>query len=132
MNVFYLDIQRVKQIHIFVMKQYGAGEQAGVKDENLLDSAVNRPMQSVFGEDAYPTLFDKAAALFHSLARNHCFYNGNNRTAFTATDTFLKKNGYKISVNTQTGEEFTLKVAQGQIETSEMANWFKQNCVSYE
>ncbi|MFD2624588.1 type II toxin-antitoxin system death-on-curing family toxin [Salibacterium salarium] len=49
----------------------------------------------------YPTLFEKDSALFESLARNHCFHNGNKRTPFAAVDTFLKKNGYKIKKMTQ-------------------------------
>ncbi|MNR61509.1 Toxin Doc [compost metagenome] len=62
------------------MKKMNDADQAGVKDHGLLESAVHRPQQSVFGEDAYPDLFDKAAALLESLVKNHCFHNGNNRT----------------------------------------------------
>lgn len=55
-----------------------------IKDVNLLDSAVNRPKQSAFGEDVYITICEKASALFHSLALNHAFHNANKRTAFTS------------------------------------------------
>jgi death-on-curing protein len=63
------------------------------KDLGLLDSAANRPFQTFGGEDLYPTIFGKAAALFHSLACNHCFFNGNKRTAVMALDLFLAANG---------------------------------------
>jgi death-on-curing protein len=69
----------------------GAG---GCRDINLLESAVGRPFQSAFGEDAYPTILEKAVALFHSLNSNHPFHDGNKRTAIIALDDFLVANGY--------------------------------------
>jgi len=66
----------------------------GLRDRGLLDSALNRPFQSAFGEDAYPTILQKAAALFHSLVANHCFVDGNKRTAVVALETFLTANDY--------------------------------------
>lgn len=64
------------------------------RDPALLDSAVNRPFQA-FGEtEFYPGIRSKAAALFHSLACNHCFFNGNKRTALVTLDMFLTVNSY--------------------------------------
>jgi death-on-curing family protein len=60
----------------------------------LIESAVARPFHSAFGQDAYPTIIDKAAELFHSLISNHPFYNANKRTAVIAFDHFLMANGY--------------------------------------
>jgi len=65
---------------------------AEYRDHRLVESAANRPFQSAFGQDAYPTLVEKAAALFHSLIANHCFHNGNKRTAVMALDCFLLAN----------------------------------------
>ena len=62
------------------------------RDKGLLDSAVNRPFQSAFGEDAYPEILEKAAALFQSLIANHPFANGNKRTAIIVLQTFLVAN----------------------------------------
>jgi len=64
----------------------------GCRDINLLESAVGRPFQSAFGEDAYPTILEKAIALFHSLNSNHPFHDGNKRTAIIALDDFLVAN----------------------------------------
>ena len=64
-----------------------------VRDIGLLESAVHRPRASVLGQDAYPDLFTKAAALLHSLARNHPLVDGNKRLAWLATYVFLAKNG---------------------------------------
>jgi death-on-curing protein len=64
------------------------------RSNHLLESAVGRPFHSAFGKDSYPTMMEKAAALFHSLISNHPFYNGNKRTAVLAFDLFLLANGY--------------------------------------
>nr|WP_246553207.1 type II toxin-antitoxin system death-on-curing family toxin [Paenibacillus tritici] len=88
-------------------------DQAGVKDHGLLESAVHRPQQSVFGEDAYPTLFDKAAALLESLIKNHCFHNGNKRTAYLVTKSFLIMNGYHLSMEREFAVEFIVNIAKG-------------------
>ena len=66
------------------------------RSRSLIESAVNRPFQTAFGEDVWPTLKEKGAALFHSLACNHCFLNGNKRTAVLALDLFLFANQYLL------------------------------------
>jgi death on curing protein len=92
------------------IRLYSPGEQEGVKDEKLLDSAINRPKASWGGKDLYPTTIDKAAALFESLAKNDAFHNGNKRTAFASLYMFLRQNGLKITVDPQEAEDFTVKV----------------------
>lgn len=99
--------------HYFMMKRMNDVDQAGVKDRGLLESAVHRPQQSVFGEDAYSTLFDKAAALLESLVKNHCFHNGNKRTAYLVTKSFLKLNGYHLRMNREYAVEFIVDIANG-------------------
>ena len=70
----------------------------GLRDRGLLESAVARPFQSAFESDIYPTILDKAAALFHSLIANHAFVDGNKRTEVTAFDHFLLANGFVLSI----------------------------------
>jgi death-on-curing protein len=86
-----------------------------VSDYGLLDSAVARPGATVFGVDAYPDLFTKAAALLQSLARNHAFVDGNKRTAWAATWTFLGVNDVELAArfDVDAAEEFVLDVATG-------------------
>jgi death-on-curing protein len=72
------------------------GEILKVSDYGLLDAAVARPRTTVFGLDAYPDDFAKAAALLQSLARNHAFVDGNKRTAWAAAWTFLYINGVEL------------------------------------
>ncbi len=69
------------------------------RNKQLLESALGRPFQSVFGQEAYPGIVEKAAALFHSLISNHPFYNGNKRTAVLAMDAFLMGNGYTSALD---------------------------------
>lgn len=83
-SIRFLTIQEVIAINVAMIERYSKGEQIGVKDTSLLESAVLRPQSSAFSEDAYPTIFSKAAALFESLGQNHPFHNANKRTAFTA------------------------------------------------
>ncbi|MFD2706667.1 type II toxin-antitoxin system death-on-curing family toxin [Salibacterium lacus] len=131
MAVVYLRTKDVALLHFMMMKKFKDEEQAGIKDQGLLESAVHRPQQSAFGEDAYPGLFEKASALFESLARNHCFHNGNKRTAFAAVDIFLKKNGYKIKKNDTENENFTVSAAQGEVTLTEIAGWLKDHTEEY-
>lgn len=75
-----------------------AGSPDLLRDFGLLESATLRPQTSAFGQDAYPTLHSKAAALMHSLIRNHPFVDGNKRTAVIAVIVFYGLNGYWIEV----------------------------------
>lgn len=72
------------------------GRPADVGDYGLLQSALARPQATVFGEDAYPTLHEKAAALLQSLATNRALIDGNKRTAFVATALFYELNGHHV------------------------------------
>jgi|SRR6185312_8827689 len=84
-----------------------------VRDYGLLESALVRPRASVFGEDAYPDVHLKAAALLHSLARNHALVDGNKRLAWTACRTFLAINDQWISAPEDERFDFVIHVATG-------------------
>ncbi|GIO14727.1 death-on-curing family protein [Cohnella xylanilytica] len=112
MTIF-LTKEEIIAAHYFIMRRMNDAEQAGVKDHGLLESAVHRPQQSVIGEDAYPTLFDKAAALLESLIKNHCFHNGNKRTAYLVTKSFLMMNGYHLEMERKYAVEFIVDIAKG-------------------
>ncbi len=86
------------------------GRPAEIGDYGLLESAVARPQASAFGEDAYPTLHEKAAALLQSLAANRALIDGNKRTAFVATALFYELNGHRVRVSAE-DELFDLMIA---------------------
>jgi death on curing protein len=89
------------------------GGDVEVGDFGLLESALARPCAFVFGQDAYPDMHLKAAALLHSLARNDALVDGNKRLAWTACRTFLAINGQWISAPEDDRFEFVIRVATG-------------------
>jgi death on curing protein len=93
-----------------------AGVEVVVRDLGLLESALGRPRATVFGEDAYPDLHTKAAALLHSLARNHALVDGNKRLAWAAAAVFLGINGHRVSVGNDEVVELVLAVAAGELD----------------
>jgi death-on-curing protein len=89
------------------------GSEPLVRDHGLLESALARPRASVLGEDAYPTLHDKAAALLHSLARNHALIDGNKRLALAATIAFLGINASRLTLTNDQAYDLVIAVASG-------------------
>lgn len=92
------------------------GVPAEIRDVGLLESALARPRASAFGEDAYPTLALKAAALLHSLARNHALVDGNKRLALAATFTFVGINGSMLTLDNDEAYDLVLSVATGKLD----------------
>lgn len=97
------------------LAELATGAPPRVRDLGLLDSAVHRPQASMFGQDAHPGLFDKAAALFQSLAVNHPLIDGNKRTAWTSVDVFLRRNGVALDTDDDSAYEFVIAVAAGDL-----------------
>jgi death-on-curing protein len=92
-----------------------------VRDIGLLDSAIHRPRFSAFGEDAYPTIPLKAAALLDSLKNNHALVDGNKRLAWLATVVFCDLNGFEPQLNDQEAFELVWDVASTRMEVAEIA-----------
>ncbi|MEU4009367.1 type II toxin-antitoxin system death-on-curing family toxin [Streptomyces pseudogriseolus] len=94
-----------------------------VRDYGLLDSALARPQSSVFGQDAYPDVWQKAAALMESLARNRALVDGNKRLAWYATWVFLHMNGHPLDpeFDVDEAERFVLDVCQGELDVPKIA-----------
>lgn len=84
-----------------------------IRDPGLLAAAVERPRASAFGEDAYPTLLLKAAALLHSLARDHALLDGNKRLALAGTIAFLGMNGRRLTLTNDEAYDLVIEVAEG-------------------
>lgn len=94
-----------------------------VRDVGLLQSAAERPRQSVFGEDAYPGLAEKAAALLHSVARNHPLVDGNKRLGWSAFRAFLLMNGWELDYTVDEAEAMVVSVASGDADVEAIATW---------
>ena len=89
------------------------GGDPAVRDYGLLESALARPQASAFGEDAYPDIDHKAAALLHSLARNHALVDGNKRLALAGTIAFLGMNGIRLTLSNDEVYDLVMSVATG-------------------
>lgn len=92
------------------------GAEPEIRDAGLLESALARPRASAFGEDAYPTVHEKAAALLHSLARSHALVDGNKRLALAATIAFYGMNGLRLTFSNDAAYDLTVEVATGQLD----------------
>ena len=90
-----------------------------VRDVGLLEAALHRPRASVLGQDAYPDPFTKAAALLHSLARNHPLVDGNKRLAWLATYVFCAKNRVELDPDDDAAYDLVVAVAEGSLEEVE-------------
>ncbi len=106
----------------------------GIRDRALLEFAVARPQQTVGGVDAYPSPFDKAAALFHSIINNHPFHNGNKRAALVSAHVVLDRYGYWLNYSTDDEMfEFTRQAAAHELTASRddelklIKEWFEVN-----
>jgi len=95
-----------------------------VRDLTLLQAAVARPAASAFGADAYPTLEEKIAALFHSVARNHPFIDGNKRTAVVAALFMGQVNGQRLTWQPEAALPVILSAAEGHYDVAQLAAWF--------
>lgn len=89
------------------------GGHALIRDVGLIDSAAHRPMATAFGQEAYPDLHLKAAALLHSILRNHPLVDGNKPLAWVACRAFLALNGADFAPDVDAVTEFVLVVAGG-------------------
>jgi len=88
-----------------------------VRDYGLLEAALARPQATAFGKDAYPDLDAKAAALLHSIARNHALIDGNKRLALAAVIAFYGLNGRRLTLTNDAAYDLIINVASGQLDT---------------
>jgi death-on-curing protein len=123
----YLTIEEVTDLHAKVLQQ--SGGMPGVRDPNALDSAVAQPMMAFGGQDLYPALHDKAAALAFCLVMNHPFVDGNKRVGHAAMETFLVLNSHELSAPTDEQEKVMLELAAGQLSRPDFAEWARVHVV---
>lgn len=102
---------------------------SGVRDENLLASAVNTPFQTFMGNDLYPSIYDKAAQLCYGIVKNHPFTDGNKRTALHSMYVYLIINGFDITATQQEVENLIIDVAAGNMINIELAEWLRENTI---
>jgi death-on-curing protein len=108
------------------------GDPPPVRDVGLLGSAVARPRTTAFGEDAYPDLWSKAAALLQSVVKNHALVDGNKRLGWLATATFLELNGVGVTgIPNDDVYELVMAVAAGRHDVDEIAVLLRHAATSH-
>ena len=112
---------QILKMHSLLIQETGGSD--GVRDEGLLDSALNLPFQSFDGEDIYKTIQAKAARLGFSLINNHPFADGNKRIGILAMLVFLEMNGIEIICTDEELVELGLGVADGSVSYKDLLNW---------
>lgn len=122
-----LTYEVILAINTEIILSYSKGELLGVKEPSLLDSALNRPFQTMFGEYLNKDIFEKATALFESLAKNHCFHNANKRTAFVATTYFLFINGHVCVMNEKKSADLTVDFVTGTVSFEDVVQIIKSH-----
>jgi death-on-curing protein len=116
-----LSKEQILLLHAQLIGEYGGID--GVRDYNLLESAIEAPFQSFGGEDLYPTVQAKAARLGYGLIKNHCMLDGNKRTGAHAMLVFLEVNGINLHYSQKELYEAILAVADGSMDFEELLKW---------
>ena len=121
----YLTTDQILAIHAILVDTFGGLH--GIRDLGLLESALARPQAGYGDLEAYPTLPLKAAALCHSLVKNHPFLDGNKRTAVVAMETMLNQNGVELILRPDELFQFAIDVATDKLNEKAMAAWIEQH-----
>ena len=124
----FLSAEQILFIHDRVIRETSGAH--GVRDLSGLLSAVGRPQATFEGEELYPDIFSKAAALIESLIGNHPFLDGNKRTGIVAASIFLLRNGFRLEAGQQEILDFTLAISTSEIPTNEISGWFEEHARS--
>lgn len=123
----YLYPNQILFLHSRVIETSGGSQ--GVRDQGLLESAVYRPQAFFGGADLYPEIFSKAAALGHSIIKNHPFVDGNKRTGFEAMRLFLRLNGMDLRADEDQKYEFVMKISSDrEMDEHRIAQWLERHC----
>ena len=122
-----LSKEQILMLHSQLIEEYGGSK--GVRDHNLLDSALESPFQSFGGEELYPTLQAKAARLGYGLIKNHCMLDGNKRIGTHAMLVFLEINGLLVDYTQKELYETILSIADGSLEYEDLLKWILEHQV---
>jgi death-on-curing protein len=120
----YLSLEQVLDLHRRQLHLFGGAP--GLRDRGALESAVARPQMTFGGEDLYPEIDDKAAALMHSLVMNHPFVDGNKRVGAHACVLLLMANGVEPTFSPAELTAITLATARGEVRAEALSIWLRQ------
>jgi len=116
--------REVLEIHAILVEEFGGAN--GVRDKELLDSALNRPFQTFDGAELYPTPIDKAAAILESLVKNHPFSDGNKRTGYVLARLFLMDHNLDIHTDQDEKYKFVIAISTGELNFDQIKEWLEK------
>lgn len=122
----YITLDQAIELHDALIHQFGG--LGGVRDLHLLESALASPMTSVFQQEMYPTIFDKAGCYLFFIIKNHAFLDGNKRTATACCLLFLESNGIELDYDRQDLIEFVVSIAEGKADKEKISHYLRTLC----
>jgi death-on-curing protein len=125
MSLIYISLEEILRLHYQIIKDFGGSH--GVRDEGRLKSVVEAPKQEAFGNQQYPTVYEKAAVYLRNIIGDHPFVDGNKRSALTVCGLFLARNSCNLIVKPKELEDFVIKVSVKHLGIPEIASWLNKN-----
>lgn len=126
----YFDVEEILFLHFKIIEDYGGSH--GIRDEERIEAVIAAPRQEVFGEELYPSVFEKAAVYIHSIIGDHAYIDGNKRTGVTAMTIFLKRNGHKLTAAPKELEDFAVQIAVEHLDIPIITAWLKAHSKKYD
>jgi death-on-curing protein len=123
-----IDLSEVLSIHAILIEKFGGA--SGVRDKELLDSAINSPFATFDGKELYPSCTEKAAALIESIVVNHLFTDGNKRTGYVLMRLLLMQSSLDIIATQDEKYEFVISIAEGKLDKMAIIKWIDSRSVS--
>lgn len=120
-----ISVKQALQIHEKMVEKFGGS--MGLRDLSGLESALARPFQTFAGDDLYPDILSKAAAIVESIIINHPFIDGNKRTGYVLMEALLRFGNYKISASDNDLYNFVISISTGERSFDEIVAWLKEN-----
>ncbi len=123
-----IDYQDVLEIHQVLVEEFGGSQ--GVRDENGLKSALERPFSGFGGTEFYPSSEEKAGAILESIVKNHPFIDGNKRMGYVLMRLILMNFGKDIQASQDEKYDFVIAIASGQLDFQQIVTWINQRIVT--
>lgn len=120
-----ISVNQTLEIHKIAIEKFGGAD--GIRDLSGLESALARPFQTFGGEDLYPGMLEKAAAIGESIIVNHPFIDGNKRTGYILMEAVMRFGGIRISCNDDETYQFVIDISTGDKRFDEIVEWLKAN-----
>ena len=123
-----VSFQEVLELHEFSIIDFGGSH--GIRDIDMLESAIERCNATFDGQELYPTGFQKAAAILESIIKNHPFVDGNKRTAWLACFVIIKLYNHKLTLSEKEAYDFVIEVASSHMEFDYIVSFIEKNTTS--